>query len=108
MTVAELAQLLKDAKDAHVEHERLNGPDPDWPLWYARYIVTALRLEKAAAKEWGGTSQFAVGIVFRPGSLWVGAHWSKYNRRLCLNLLPMVTIWFTLPGGKPGTGWRFL
>lgn len=39
------------------------------------------------------------GILFRPGSLWVGAHWSKGNRRLCINLIPCVTIWITLRGG---------
>jgi len=43
------------------------------------------------------------GVLFRPGSLWVGAHWSRYNRRLCVNLVPCVTIWFTLKGGvNPG------
>lgn len=47
-----------------------------------------------------------IGVVFRPGSLWLGAHWSGYNRRLCVNIVPMLTVWFTLPGGKPGGGWR--
>lgn len=40
-----------------------------------------------------------IGFVFRPGSLWVGAHWSSYNRRLCVNLIPMFTIKITAPGG---------
>lgn len=99
MNVAELAQLLSDAKDAHAAFEVQNGPDPDWPRWYAWWMLPRLNDE-------GREASWHAGIVFRPGSLWVGAHWSKYNRRLCLNLLPMVTIWFTLPGGKPGTGWR--
>lgn len=42
-----------------------------------------------------------IGILFRLGSFWVGAHWSAYNRRLCINLLPCVTVWFVLPGGRP-------
>jgi hypothetical protein len=37
------------------------------------------------------------GIIFRIGSLWVGAHWSGENRRLCVNLVPCVTIWFGNP-----------
>lgn len=41
------------------------------------------------------------GFLFRPGSLWVGAHWAGHNKRLCLNLIPMVTFWVTLPGGVP-------
>lgn len=101
LKVAELAQLLTDAKDAHVEHERLNGPDPDWPLWYARFISDRLN-------TLGRTDRLAIGVTFKPGSWWLGAHWGKYNRRLCLNLLPMVTIWFALPGGKTGSGWRIL
>lgn len=40
------------------------------------------------------------GVLFRMASCWIGAHWSDYNRRLCLNLLPFVTVWITLPGGK--------
>lgn len=45
------------------------------------------------------TDRFACGILFRAGSLWVGAHWGAHHRRLCVNLLPCVTFWFTLPGG---------
>jgi len=40
------------------------------------------------------------GILFRPLSLWIGTHWSSYNKRLCTNLVPCVTIWVTLPGGR--------
>lgn len=39
------------------------------------------------------------GILFRWRSLWIGAHWSPYNRRLCINLLPMITLWIVWPGG---------
>jgi hypothetical protein len=40
------------------------------------------------------------GILFRPGSVWIGAHWSPGNKRLCVNVIPFVTFWFTLKGGK--------
>lgn len=39
------------------------------------------------------------GILFRWQSFWIGAHWSPYNKRLCVNLIPMVTIWIAAPGG---------
>ena len=39
------------------------------------------------------------GVLARWGSFWLGAHWSPYNRRLCINLLPCVTFWIALPGG---------
>lgn len=35
----ELAYWLKRAKDAHGEYEAQNGPDKDWPEWYADYIA---------------------------------------------------------------------
>lgn len=44
--------------------------------------------------------QVKVGILFRLGSLWMGAHWSPHNRRWCINLVPCVTLWITLEGGK--------
>jgi hypothetical protein len=53
-----------------------------------------------AAEDIFGTSKVAAGWLFRPGSLWIGAHWSKANRRWCINLLPMVTLWVCLKGGK--------
>lgn len=40
------------------------------------------------------------GLIVRLGSAWVGVHWSPYNRRFCINLLPCVTVWIALPGGK--------
>ncbi|MDT4329793.1 hypothetical protein RPD76_07715 [Methylomonas sp. MV1] len=39
------------------------------------------------------------GWLFRPGSLWIGAHWSPANKRLCINLIPCVTVWVVMPGG---------
>lgn len=46
------------------------------------------------------TGFFKFGFIVRPGSFWIGAHWSKHNRRWCINLVPCVTFWVTLPGGK--------
>lgn len=43
------------------------------------------------------------GFVMRKGSFWIGAHYSDYNRRWCINFLPCVTVWVVLPGGTcPG------
>lgn len=41
------------------------------------------------------------GILFQPGALWLGAHYSRYDRRWCINLLPCVTVWIVLKGGRP-------
>lgn len=40
------------------------------------------------------------GLLVNWRALWVGAHYSKHDKRLCLNLLPCVTLWWTKPGGK--------
>lgn len=39
------------------------------------------------------------GLLFRLGSFWIGAHWSSQHRRLCINLIPCVTIWIVARGG---------
>ncbi|MWB97841.1 glyoxalase [Agromyces sp. MMS17-SY077] len=41
-SVAELAAALRAAAAAHGEHEtRIGHEDPDWPDWYAEYLVRA-------------------------------------------------------------------
>lgn len=40
------------------------------------------------------------GIIFRPHSLWMGLHYSEYNKRYCLNLIPCCTIWWINKEGK--------
>jgi len=41
-----------------------------------------------------------LGVLFNPGAVWIGAHYSPFNRRWCVNLVPCVTVWLALPGGK--------
>ena len=39
-SVADLAAALRRAEDAHGHHEEeLGHPDPDWPDWYAQFMV---------------------------------------------------------------------
>jgi hypothetical protein len=47
-----------------------------------------------------GTTGVEAGWLLRPGSLCIGAHYSRHNRRWCINLLPMVTLWICLKGGR--------
>lgn len=41
----------------------------------------------------------AVGLLLNKHAAWVGLHYSRWNRRACLNVLPFVTIWLSLEGG---------
>jgi hypothetical protein len=39
-SAADLAEAMRRAEAAHAEHENRTGErDPDWPAWYAAYIV---------------------------------------------------------------------
>lgn len=41
-TASDLAAAMRRAELAHGEHEkRIGAADPDWPDWYARYMVAA-------------------------------------------------------------------
>lgn len=40
------------------------------------------------------------GFKFQPGGLWIGAHYSPYNKRVCINIVPCLTVWVCFPGGK--------
>lgn len=40
------------------------------------------------------------GWIFRKASAWVGLHYSEYNNRYCLNILPCITYWWIGEGGK--------
>lgn len=41
LTRERLAELLRDAEEAHGEFEaQLGRPDDDWPDWYADYVVS--------------------------------------------------------------------
>ena len=43
LTPERLAELLREAEQAHAEYERsLGHADDDWPAWYARYIIDKL------------------------------------------------------------------
>ncbi len=43
VTREELAELLREAEQAHGRYEReLGRRDEEWPAWYADYILNAL------------------------------------------------------------------
>lgn len=40
-----------------------------------------------------------VGLRLSVGAMWIGWHYARYHRRLCINLVPCVTVWIVWPGG---------
>ena len=39
------------------------------------------------------------GLLWNWSACWVGVHYSPHHRRLCVNVVPFLTIWYTKPGG---------
>jgi hypothetical protein len=40
------------------------------------------------------------GFLFRWESFWIGVHYSRFEKRFCINFVPFVTLWITLEGGN--------
>jgi hypothetical protein len=40
------------------------------------------------------------GVLFNPHALWVGGHYSSWHRRVCINLIPCLTLWWCGPRGE--------
>jgi hypothetical protein len=73
-----------------------------WACWTAIRCAGRL-LESVAMHVAPGAQGVRIGVKFQLGGLWVGAHYSTYNRRLCVNVLPCCTVWITLKDGiAPG------
>lgn len=41
-----------------------------------------------------------IGIIIRVHSFWIGLHYSEFNKRYCLNILPCCTIWWIKKNGN--------
>lgn len=46
-----------------------------------------------------GPDNHCVGLLWNWSACWVGYHYSPHHRRLCVNVVPFLTIWYTMPGG---------
>jgi hypothetical protein len=77
----------------NIRFAQIHDPTDDYMVLHTD-IVEELR--KIAEKY---TDTWRVGVLFRWGSIWVGAHWSGPHKRLCVNFVPFVTVWVTAPGG---------
>lgn len=41
-----------------------------------------------------------VGMCFQLGAWWIGLHYSCYNKRACITLIPCITLWIVFAGGN--------
>lgn len=42
---------------------------------------------------------WSAGVLFNPGAVWVGVHYSAACHRWCINLVPCLTVWVRGVGG---------
>jgi hypothetical protein len=55
-SAADLAEALRRAAAAHGRHEEQIGhPDPDWPDWYAQYMVQEQAGHRGQTRPGAGT-----------------------------------------------------
>lgn len=40
------------------------------------------------------------GLVIQTGAAWIGCHYSPYEERFCICIIPFITIWICKPGGR--------
>lgn len=68
---------------------------------YPKSIVGAhAEWHKGCARASGQSSvAYGLGLLVNWKAFWVGWHYSEHHKRLCVNLIPCVTIWWTKPGG---------
>jgi hypothetical protein len=96
---------------AQCESNRLNGLFGGWCLPCAKRLGTEGQWKiqntpdpapgPLAPEPPAPVPGMRAGVLFRWGSLWVGAHWAGNHKRLCVNLIPCITFWLTWPGGHP-------
>jgi hypothetical protein len=78
--------------------------EPDYPKysgWYCTGCQMMYTLDNALdVHVCKIVNKVTIGVLFRLTSAWIGVHYSKTNRRACINLVPFVTIWIARKGGR--------
>lgn len=77
----------------HASAEEFPGPSERWRV----YLGRSEHARDSGRRHLGTCMK--TGILLRWGSLRIGAHWAPNHKRLCLNLVPCINLWVTLPGG---------
>lgn len=85
--------------------ERVIGMAPELGMGFGEFQNDADILRRYHSTDWSAipklwaSQKWRAGVLLRWGSVWIGAHWSPTNKRLCVNLIPFITVWVCPPGG---------
>ncbi len=84
--VAALAALFKQTGEAHhAAFAAVDGADPDWPIWYAEYLIDRLPEHLGVKLSKSNLIYILMGLDFAIRSEAPGADWSRYYARSLLN-----------------------
>jgi hypothetical protein len=68
-----------------------------WLTYFAALLVRIIKFYWIIYRD--DIKAIKAGILFNPYGFWLGIHYSAFNKRLCINLFPMLTIWIAFEGG---------
>ena len=84
--VNELANLLNEAAEAH--HKAFTaseGEDPDWPLWYADYLLEKMRQMLKARFTKSELIYLLVSADKKNGVIAPGAYWPRFYAKYIIS-----------------------
>jgi hypothetical protein len=84
--VNELANLLNEAAEAH--HKAFTaseGEDPDWPLWYADYLLEKMRQMLNAKFTKSELIYLLVSADKKNGVVAPGAYWPRFYAKYIIS-----------------------
>lgn len=93
LTVKDFESIIELVKDWKNDCDKASHESKIYPMSkqdFAKYLKQIFD-ERRAKKR---------GILIRKESFWIGLHYSIFNKRYCLNILPCVTIWWVKKGGN--------
>lgn len=85
-TIDELANLLSETAEAHHKaFAATEGEDPDWPIWYADYLLDKMRQMLKAKFTKSELIYLLVLADKENGSIAPGAYWPRFYANLIIS-----------------------
>jgi hypothetical protein len=84
--IDELANLLNETAEAHHKaFAATEGEDPDWPIWYADYLLGKMRQMLKAKFTKSELIYLLVSADKRNGIIAPGAYWPRFYAKSLVN-----------------------
>jgi NAD(P)H-hydrate epimerase len=83
--IDELANLLNETAEAHHKaFAATEGEDPDWPIWYADYLLGKMRQMLKATFAKSELVYLLVSADKENGSVTPGAYWPRFYAKFII------------------------